>query len=440
MSPRAPKLTRPTAVLRAAGAVGDPRGQGRRGQRADASGVVGWPGIGQPRGRRLLPRPTARLPPTSRHLRDHRPQGGHAAPHRAGDGGHSAHLVGPRRRDPAGQRARHLLRLPRPVLCHGVAPHPLVLCVLPPAPWAGAAPACRLASGAHAPPVSYAACPPRPTADGAEELPSEGDRASAVAGVLSDGGPHPENAAPRGGRSRLAALQSDGEAVRASQRRHGAASGRVRSRPLRLTLAMFEGCQPALGCTLILRGGDSATLREARYVTEFAAQAAYSLRLEAALLAEASLPLPFLRPRGGGGDPAEQSRPFDSEKGPTDAADEGQGRGPVSSTPGLEYRDRGVDPAEQKPSKWALMLMERPLNSAWDGRDLVLQNCWIHKSAQVGACCNAAPTAPLPSRPHSAPPPRAAVRPRLHQGAPFLHCARPHCRPVPLLQLLLLPD
>lgn len=54
----------------------------------------------------------------------------------------------------------------------------------------------------------------------------------------------------------------------------------------RKTLMRFEGCHHEYGCTIILRGGDSETLRKVKIVTDFMALVAYHLRNEMILYSD----------------------------------------------------------------------------------------------------------------------------------------------------------
>jgi 1-phosphatidylinositol-3-phosphate 5-kinase len=54
----------------------------------------------------------------------------------------------------------------------------------------------------------------------------------------------------------------------------------------RKTLMRFEGCQRDFGCTLILRGGDTATLRKVKVVADFMALVAYHLKNEVILFSD----------------------------------------------------------------------------------------------------------------------------------------------------------
>ena len=54
----------------------------------------------------------------------------------------------------------------------------------------------------------------------------------------------------------------------------------------RKTLMRFEGCQKDFGCTLILRGGDTETLRKVKVVADFMALVAYHLRNEVILFSD----------------------------------------------------------------------------------------------------------------------------------------------------------
>ncbi|OAA62195.1 1-phosphatidylinositol-3-phosphate 5-kinase (Fab1) [Cordyceps fumosorosea ARSEF 2679] len=49
------------------------------------------------------------------------------------------------------------------------------------------------------------------------------------------------------------------------------------------------GCRPDLGCTISLRGADSATLSKVKYIVEFMSYVVYNLRLESSLLRDESI-------------------------------------------------------------------------------------------------------------------------------------------------------
>jgi hypothetical protein len=66
------------------------------------------------------------------------------------------------------------------------------------------------------------------------------------------------------------------EAVRSGLAKRGVAQ----------TYVMLEGCPKDLGCTIVLRGADRATLKEVKTALRFLVVAAYSLRLETCYLKE----------------------------------------------------------------------------------------------------------------------------------------------------------
>ncbi|KAJ6785635.1 hypothetical protein PWT90_09622 [Aphanocladium album] len=51
----------------------------------------------------------------------------------------------------------------------------------------------------------------------------------------------------------------------------------------------ISGCRPDLGCTISLRGADSATLSKVKYIVEFMVYVVYNLRLESSLLRDESI-------------------------------------------------------------------------------------------------------------------------------------------------------
>lgn len=56
--------------------------------------------------------------------------------------------------------------------------------------------------------------------------------------------------------------------------------------PVVRTLMHFDGCNKALGCTVLLKGADVAQLARVKRAMRFLVLAAYHLRLECMLLAE----------------------------------------------------------------------------------------------------------------------------------------------------------
>ncbi|CAN0068234.1 unnamed protein product, partial [Ectocarpus sp. 4 AP-2014] len=51
-----------------------------------------------------------------------------------------------------------------------------------------------------------------------------------------------------------------------------------------VTYVLLEGCRRRLGCTLVLRGGDTAELKAVKRVVWLAVKVAYNLRLEVSYL------------------------------------------------------------------------------------------------------------------------------------------------------------
>ncbi|KAK3047335.1 Mitochondrial distribution and morphology protein 12 [Extremus antarcticus] len=60
----------------------------------------------------------------------------------------------------------------------------------------------------------------------------------------------------------------------------------------RKTYIYLSGCQPDLGCTIVLRGADTKLLRRIKRITEFMAYVAYNLKLETNLLRDEFVSIP----------------------------------------------------------------------------------------------------------------------------------------------------
>ncbi|KAF2207477.1 hypothetical protein CERZMDRAFT_119048 [Cercospora zeae-maydis SCOH1-5] len=61
---------------------------------------------------------------------------------------------------------------------------------------------------------------------------------------------------------------------------------------IRKTYIFLSGCQPDLGCTVILRGGDTKTLRKIKRIAEFMCYVAYNLKLENSLMRDEFVSIP----------------------------------------------------------------------------------------------------------------------------------------------------
>lgn len=60
----------------------------------------------------------------------------------------------------------------------------------------------------------------------------------------------------------------------------------------RKTYIFLSGCDPDLGCTIVLRGADTKTLRKIKRVTEFMCYVAYNLKLEDWLMRDGNIAIP----------------------------------------------------------------------------------------------------------------------------------------------------
>ncbi|GAB7366726.1 hypothetical protein MBLNU230_g0683t1 [Neophaeotheca triangularis] len=61
---------------------------------------------------------------------------------------------------------------------------------------------------------------------------------------------------------------------------------------MRRTYVYVSGCQADLGCTIVLRGGDTKTLRKIKRVTEFMCYVVYNLKLETSLMRDEFISMP----------------------------------------------------------------------------------------------------------------------------------------------------
>ena len=64
---------------------------------------------------------------------------------------------------------------------------------------------------------------------------------------------------------------------------------------VRKTYIYLSGCQPDLGCTIVLRGGDTRTLRKIKRITEFMCYVVYNLKLETNLMRDEFVSVPSKR-------------------------------------------------------------------------------------------------------------------------------------------------
>jgi len=64
----------------------------------------------------------------------------------------------------------------------------------------------------------------------------------------------------------------------------------------RKTYIVLSGCIPDLGCTIVLRGGDTRLLRTVKRITEFMCYVVYSLKLETNLMRDEFVSMPGARP------------------------------------------------------------------------------------------------------------------------------------------------
>lgn len=61
---------------------------------------------------------------------------------------------------------------------------------------------------------------------------------------------------------------------------------------MRKTYIYLSGCQPELGCTIVLRGADTTTLRKLKRITEFMCYVVYNLKLETCLMRDEFVMIP----------------------------------------------------------------------------------------------------------------------------------------------------
>jgi 1-phosphatidylinositol-3-phosphate 5-kinase len=79
----------------------------------------------------------------------------------------------------------------------------------------------------------------------------------------------------------------------------------------RKTYIVLSGCIPDLGCTIVLRGGDTTVLRTIKRITEFMCYVVYNLKLETNLMRDEFVSTPASRP-----DPSQvQDRPEKAQAG-----------------------------------------------------------------------------------------------------------------------------
>lgn len=85
----------------------------------------------------------------------------------------------------------------------------------------------------------------------------------------------------------------------------------------RKTYIVLSGCIPDLGCTIVLRGGDTKVLRMIKRITEFMCYVVYNLKLETNLMRDEFVSMPPTRP-----DPTQpHNRPGRNGLGPNGARD-----------------------------------------------------------------------------------------------------------------------
>lgn len=65
---------------------------------------------------------------------------------------------------------------------------------------------------------------------------------------------------------------------------------------IRKTYVYLSGCPPDLGCTVVLRGADTKTLRKIKRISEFMCYVAYNLKLETSLLRDEFVAIPTATP------------------------------------------------------------------------------------------------------------------------------------------------
>ncbi|QIW97098.1 hypothetical protein AMS68_002616 [Peltaster fructicola] len=88
----------------------------------------------------------------------------------------------------------------------------------------------------------------------------------------------------------------------------------------RKSYIVLSGCQPDLGCTVVLRGADTATLRKMKRVTEFMCYVVYNLKLETYLMRDEFVSIPVNRT----GQLSSDTRTSSTEDNPVNPADPSQ--------------------------------------------------------------------------------------------------------------------
>ena len=104
----------------------------------------------------------------------------------------------------------------------------------------------------------------------------------------------------------------------------------------RKTYFFISGCQPDLGCTIVLRGGDLKTLVKLKWITEFMCYVVYNLKLETSLIRDQFSSAPTIPPA-----PSDQSENTKNDALATVATDGGTALSELS--PSAVNRGERVD-------------------------------------------------------------------------------------------------
>jgi 1-phosphatidylinositol-3-phosphate 5-kinase len=86
-------------------------------------------------------------------------------------------------------------------------------------------------------------------------------------------------------------------------------------RGIKKTYLYFSGCQPELGCTIVLRGADAEDLTRLKRITEFMCYVVYNLKLETCLMRDEFVSIP---PASSGGSLAQNQQEAECEQPPVD--------------------------------------------------------------------------------------------------------------------------